>query len=152
MLRGHVDLLTSTVLAGWAVDLTRPNEPVDICIFVDGYKLAQLTCDHLREDLIGEGGLGNGRHGFRYNPYPPLTGPAPKRVTVRHASTGRILGKGDAVLHAVATAPPPDLSADLPPDSLRLLAPETPRESFERFLLYDRSQGLYNLLRQMDFS
>ena len=58
MLRGHVDILTSTVLAGWAVDLIRPNEPVDICIFVDGHKLAQVTCDHLREDLIGIEGLG----------------------------------------------------------------------------------------------
>jgi hypothetical protein len=152
MFRGHVDLITSTRLAGWAVDLTRPDEPVDICIFVDGHKLTQVTCDHLREDLIGIEGLGDGRHGFRYNPYPPLTGPAAKRVTVRHASTGRILGKGDVVLHAGATAPPPDLGADLPPECLSLPAPQTPRQTFERFLLYDRSQGLYNLLRQMDFS
>jgi hypothetical protein len=153
MLRGHVDLLTSTVLAGWAVDLTRPNEPVDICVFVDGHKLVQLTCNRLREDLIGDGGLGNGRHGFRYNPYPPLTGPAPRRVTVRHASTGRILGKGDVVLHADAAAPPPpDLGADLPPDCLILPAPETPRQTLERFLLYDRTQGLYNLLRQLDYA
>ncbi|HSZ90617.1 MAG TPA: hypothetical protein VK822_14725 [Acetobacteraceae bacterium] len=152
MLRGHVDLLTSTVLAGWAVDLIRPNEPVDICIFVDGHKLAQVTCDHLREDLIGIEGLGNGRHGFRYNPYPPLTGPAPKRVTVRHASTGRILGNGDLVLHAGTTTPPADLSADLPTDCLIVPAPETPRQTFDLFSLYDRGQGLYNLLRQMDFS
>ncbi len=152
MLRGHVDLITSTVLAGWAVDTARPDELVDVCIFVDGRKLIQVTCDRPREDLSGRGGLGNGRHGFRYSPDPPLTGPTPKRVTVRHASTGRMLGKGDVVLNADESLLPPDLGAELPPEFLRLPAPETPRQTFDLFSLYDRDQGLYNLLRQMDFA
>ena len=125
---------------------------MDVCIFVDGRKLVQLTCDYVREDLSGREGLGNGRHGFRYSPYPPLTGPLPKRVTVRHVSTGKILGKGDVMLNAGTTPPPPDLGADLPAEFQRLPAPETPRETFDLFSLYDRSQGLYNLLRQVDFS
>lgn len=152
MMRGHVDLIASSLVTGWAVDTARPDEPVDICIFVDGRKLVQLTCDHPREDLSGLEGLGDGRHGFRYSPYPPLNGPMPKRVTVRHASTGKILGKGDVVLNADATTPPQDLGADLPPEFQRLPAPETPRQTFELLSLYDRHQGLYNLLRQMDFA
>jgi hypothetical protein len=152
MMRGHVDLIASSLVTGWAVDSTRPDEPVDISIFVDGRKLVQLTCDHPREDLSGLEGLGNGRHGFRYSPYPPLNGPMPKRVTVRYASTGRILGKGDVVLNADASAPPPDLGAELPPEFQSLPAPETPRQTFDLLSLYDRSQGLYNLIRQMDFS
>jgi hypothetical protein len=152
MMRGHVDLIASSLVTGWAVDSTRPDEPVDICVFVDGRKLVQLTCDHPREDLSGLEGLGNGRHGFRYSPYPPLNGPMPKRVTVRHATTGRILGKGDVVLNADATAPPLDLGAELPPEFQSLPAPETPRQTFDLLSLYDRSQGLYNLLRQMDFA
>jgi len=152
MLRGHVDLITPTLFAGWAVDEARPDETVDISIFVDGRKLVQLTCDDLRGDLIGREGLGNGRHGFRYSPYPPLTGHMPKRVTVRLASTGRILGKGDVVLNPGATALPPDLGVDLPPEFQRLPAPETPRQTFDLFSLYDRSQGLYNLFLQMDFA
>jgi hypothetical protein len=152
MLRGHVDLLSPTLLAGWAVDTARPDDPIDVCIFVDGRKLVRLACDFPREDLSGREGLGNGRHGFRYNPYPPLDGPVPKRVTVRYASTGRIVGNGDVVLNGGTTAPPPDLSADLPDEFQQLPAPETPRETFDLLSLYDRSQGLYNLLRQMDFS
>jgi len=152
MLRGHVDLIASTYIAGWAVDTARPDEPVDVSVFVDGLKLVQLTCDRPREDLIGRDGLGNGRHGFRYNPQPPLTGAVAKRVTVRHASNGKILGKGDVVLNAETGALPPDLGADLPAEFQRLPAPETPRQTLDLFSLYDRSQGLYNLLRQLDFA
>jgi hypothetical protein len=152
MLRGHVDVITPTFLAGWAVDSTSPDAPIDVCVFVDGIKLAQLTCDHPREDLSGREGLGNGRHGFRYNPYPPLTGLQPKRVTVRHAITGRILGKGDVVLNAGTAPLPPDLGAELPPEFQLLPAPETPRQTFDLLSLYDRSQGLYNLLRQTDLA
>jgi len=152
VLRGHVDLIGSTLIAGWAVDPARPDEPVEVCIFVDGRKLVQFACEHPRDDLNGQAGLGDGRHGFRYSPYPPLAGPMPKRITVRHASTGRILGKGDVVLYPDAAGLPPDLGAELPPEFLRLPAPETPRQTFDLLALYDRGQGLYNLLRQLDFA
>ncbi len=152
MLRGHVDLIAPAVLVGWAVDSAHPDEPVDVGIFVDGRKLVQVTCDSPRRDLDGQDGFGNGQHGFRCSLDPPLTGPLPKRVTVRHVKTGSILGKGDVVLNAGATTPPPDLGAELPPEFPRLPAPETPRQTFDLLSLYDRSQGLYNLLRQMDFA
>jgi hypothetical protein len=152
MLRGHVDLLSATLFAGWAVDTARPDSPVEVGIFVDGSLLARLTCDYPRDDLQGRPGLGDGRHGFRYHPYPPLIGPTPKRVTVRHASSGRILGNGDVVLNAGDTPPPPDLNADLPAAFQHLPAPETPRQTFDLLSLYDRGQGLYTLLRQMDFT
>ena len=152
MLRGHVDLIASTLFAGWAVETDQPDEPVDVSVFMDDRKLIQLTCDRLREDLIGKAGLGNGRHGFRYNPYPPLTGPRTRRVTVRFTKTGRILGNGDVVLNADGTALPPDLGADLPPEFQRLPAPEMPYQTFNLLSLYNRAHGLYTLFRQVDFA
>ena len=53
MLRSHVDLISTACISGWAVDSARPDDPVDVSIFVDGRKLAQITCDQLREDLVG---------------------------------------------------------------------------------------------------
>ena len=152
MFHGHVDLIGSTLVSGWAVDTDRPDETVEVCIFVDGRKLSQLVCDNPREDLKGLAGLGNGRHGFRYSPYPPLSGRMPLRVTVRHATNGAILGNGDVVLNAKTSALPPSLGADLPEEFQRLPAPERPRDTFKLLSLYTRSQGLYNLLRQVDFA
>ncbi len=114
--------------------------------------MVQLTCDVPREDLSGRDGFGNGRHAFRYRPDPPLTGPHPLRVTVRGAATGKLLGNGDAVLSPGLTEQPPDFGADLLPGFQVFPAPETPRQTFDMLSLYDRSQGLYNLLRQMDFN
>jgi hypothetical protein len=152
MLRSHVDLISTACISGWAVDSARPDDPVDVSIFVDGRKLAQITCDQLREDLVGRPGLGNGRHGFSYSPQPPLAGAMPKRVTVRYARSGNILGRGDVMLNADTAPPPRDLNAELPEVFQRLPAPQTPRQTLELLSLYDRSQGLYNLLLQLDFT
>jgi hypothetical protein len=121
-LQGHVDIATSTFLAGWAVDITRPNEPTDISILVDGKELAQVACDDLRADLAGRHGHGNGRHGFHYSPETPLAGPAAKRITFRYAGTLRLLGRGEVVLDAdtiepsqhSGTEPQPALVAEPP--------------------------------------
>lgn len=152
MFRGHVDLVGPTLVSGWAVDTDRPDETVEVSIFVDGRKLVQLACNSPREDLKGLAGLGNGMHGFRYNPYPPLSERMPQRVTVRHATSGALLGNGDVVLNAETATTPLDLGADVPEQFQSLPAPETPRETFELLSLYARSQGLYNLLRQVDFT
>jgi len=109
MFRGHVDLVGPTLVSGWAVDTDRPDETVEVSIFVDGRKLVQLACNSPREDLKGLAGLGNGMHGFRYNPYPPLSERMPQRVTVRHATSGALLGNGDVVLNAETATTPLDL-------------------------------------------
>jgi hypothetical protein len=49
IMRGHVDILTAEAIAGWALDDELPYRSVDVSIFVDGRKLAQVTCDLLRK-------------------------------------------------------------------------------------------------------
>ena len=152
MLHGHVDQITPTLISGWAIDRDYPNDPVEVCLFVGGHKIAQITCDQFRPELRGKPGFGDGKHSFRYSPTPPLPTSVPTRVTVRHAVSGRILGDGDIVLNGDGQEAPPDLGVDLPQEFLRISAPETPRQTFSSLLLYDRRQGLYNLLRQMNFA
>ena len=152
MLRGHVDRITASFVTGWAIDTDQPNKRVEVCLFLDGRKIAQILCDQLRPELCGKPSFGDGKHVFRFSPAPPLSSSMPTRVTVRHATTGRILGNGEAILNGDGNELPPDFGADLPPDSLRISAPATSRQMFMSLLLYDRRQGLYNLLRQMDFA
>ena len=152
MLRGHVDRITASFLTGWAIDTDQLNKRVEVCVFLDGRKVAQVLCDQLRQELCGKPGFGDGKHVFRFSPAPPLSSSMPTRVTVRHATTGRILGNGEAILNGDGNKLPPDFGAGLPPDSLRISAPATSRQMFMSLLLYDRRQGLYNLLRQMDFA
>ena len=151
MLRGHVDVINPAFVSGWALDSAHLDDPVDVCVFVQGHKLAQVPCDLLRPGLRGKPGFGEGRHAFRIDLGPPLSTSVPTRVTVRHATTGRILGNGDAILNGDRHDRPSDLLADLPPGFFHIAAPRTPRQTFSSLLLYDDRQGLYNLLRQMDF-
>ena len=128
MLRSHVDWVTSNVISGGAVATGRPDQHIDISIFVGGPKRGQLTCEQPREDPRGRDGPRDGQHVFRYDPNPPQTGPSSKTVTVGHVSTGQILGKGDGVLNTGSSAHPVDLGAELRPEYLHLPQPETPRQ------------------------
>jgi hypothetical protein len=152
MLRGHVDLVTHNQIAGWAVDTERPNEPVDVCVYVDGRKRTQLTCGLRRSDLGGKEGLGDGWHGFRLSLSPPLSQSISTRVTVRHAADGSVLGKGDVILNAGTNPEPLDLGCNPPTEFQRLPAPWRPRQMLELLSLYDRCQGLFNLLCQIDLT
>jgi hypothetical protein len=152
MMRGHVDLISPHLISGWAIDDACLDQPVDISIFADDRKLAQVTCSGLRTDLREKGGFGDGRHGFRYEPSPPLVSTSSVRVTVRHAVPGALLGGGDVMLPADTAVRPPDLNVDVPRGFLALPAPERPREMMELFGLYDGRTGLFNLLSQVDFT
>ncbi len=152
MLRGHVDLVTHQLITGWAADDAQPDSPVDVSIFCNGRKIAQVTCDVLRSDLQNQEGFGDGRHAFSFKPPPELPSGAPTRITVRHTSTGDILGNGDIVLELHADPPPTDLGARPPEVFFRLPAPEMPREMFKLLALHDPAEGLYNLLLQTDWS
>lgn len=152
MLRGHVDQISPHLISGWAVDDVSPDRPVDVSVFLDGRKVAQVTCSAPREDLRDKAGFGDGRHGFRLEPKPPLPAARPVRVTIRHAGSGRLLGGGDVILPAGSSARPADLNADLPSECLVLPSPGRPREVMELLSLYDSRVGLFNLLSQVDFS
>jgi hypothetical protein len=125
---------------------------VDVSIFFNGRKTAQVTCNILRPDLRNKKGFGDGCHAFSFSLPPDLASTAPTRVTVRHASTGEILGNGDIVLNLNAGSTPTDLGAKPPEVFLRLPAPETSRQLLSLLALHDSAEGLYNLLLQTDFS
>ena len=89
MLAGYVDRVSHGEVAGWAGNKARPDETVEISIFVDGYKRAQIVCDLARPDLKQSGQWGDGRHGFRFRFPAPLAREMTHRVSVRFTATGR---------------------------------------------------------------
>ena len=50
---GDVEVTSAQVLAGWAIDFTRPGEPAEIDIMVDGARLARLPTVQRRPDIEG---------------------------------------------------------------------------------------------------
>jgi len=152
MLAGFVDRISHGEVAGWAGNKDRPDEAVDISIFVEGYKRAQLVCDLARPDLKQSGQWGDGRHGFRFRFPAPLAREATHRVSVRFTATGRALNEGEVVLSADGTTPVPLRNRTEADEMLALPTPCTPPDTFRLFPFYDRSYGLSDLLARLDFS
>ena len=153
MLRGHVDLVTRDLVAGWAADDERPGEIVQVSIFVNGRKTGQAACDLNRPDLVHVGALVGGLHGFNYVFPQRLNDEDEKRVSVRHATTGRLLNNGDVLFRKdnnITIRMPRADQADGEPDQLPV--PQDPRWLFEALALYDPRSGLFDLLAKMQFS
>lgn len=151
ILAGFVDQFTSEVVEGWAASETNPNEILDISIFIDDRKVAQITCDQPRGDLAKARTYGDGARGFIYVFNPPLPEDRETRVTVVFSCTGLPLFKGDVrfVNGKVQRLEGP---APLAEDEPRLLAPpSTPRALFEFLGLYDEQGGLAQLLSRVEF-
>jgi hypothetical protein len=149
--QGFVDEITRHRVAGWAADPPYPDDPVEVSIFVDGRKVAQLVADLLRPDLARSGMYGSGRHGFIYHFSPPLAEDADVKVAVRFALSGDLIDGGAGLLEAgiagaVVLPRLPQKAAETIP------APDHPRSLFRLFGLYDAKLGLYSLLRRLDFS
>ncbi len=153
MLDGHVDHISHAEINGWAAEREQPNATVDVSIFVDGYKQAQLGCDLARADLRQRGLWGDGRHGFRFSFPVALERQSVHRISVRFTATGRALTRGDMQLSPDgATAATPERPWEDVEDALRLPMPTTPRETFRLFPFYDRAYGLPDLLARIDCS
>jgi len=152
MLAGFVDRISHGEVAGWAADKEQPDETVEISIFVDEYKRAQLACDLARPDLRQSGQWGDGRHGFRFRFPAPLAREMTHRVSVRFTATGRALNEGEVMLSADGTTPVPIRNRTETDEMLSLPTPRTPRAAFRMFPFYDRSYGLSDLLARLDFT
>lgn len=63
-LRGAIDEATQTVVGGWAYDPKRPDEPIEVQLFIDGQFAAARRADENREDLVRARAAENPRHGF----------------------------------------------------------------------------------------
>ncbi len=134
-------------MTGWAADLHRPNDPVDIVVIVNGERIAQVTCDMLRTDLRDLGTYGEGKHGFRYEFSPPLPEDVEIGLTIRSANSGIALVNGDLVFprqSAEAVAVPPQSPFVIP-------APADPASLFRLFNCYEKTRGLSSILYRSDF-
>ena len=151
-LRGRVDLLSKEKIQGWAFDESDPEGYVDISVYVDEQRIAQVRCDVMRRDLLAAGTFGTVGHGFEYRFEPPLDISGNRRVTARFAASGRMLDRGDMMLPEGAAPTAPDFGKTLPPAFPVLPAPREPRDWFNLLTLLEDKQGLYNLLARCDMS
>lgn len=106
MLVGHVDRAESTGVAGWAADSDRPDDSVDVVVYVNGRRLARVSCDRFREDLRAAGKYGDGRHAFSFQFPQPLSVELVRRIEVRFAQTGSVLPEGSREFSHVADLTP----------------------------------------------
>lgn len=153
MLRGHVDVVSDTEVAGWAINDDNPETPIDVAIYVDDQRLTTAPCNIARHEHRNAPVAGPATHCFVHKFDPPLPiQERPHRVTVRFGPNGVLLGGGDVVLPKDSPRQPTDLNARLAPTYFHLPAPTTARAVFELLALYDPRQGLYTLLNQIDFT
>jgi hypothetical protein len=74
------------VIVGWAWDSFHPNTPVQVDISADGTLLDKVTADVFRPDLL-QGGIGDGKHGFRLQVPARLKDGRPHSIRVRISGT-----------------------------------------------------------------
>ncbi len=66
-LRGYIDRIRASLIAGWAQNSDAPEAPVCLDIFADGKFIGRVLANTHREDLKAAG-LGSGRHSFAFTP------------------------------------------------------------------------------------
>jgi hypothetical protein len=88
-LRGFVDLVNATCIAGWAQNVDHPEAPVCLDIYAGGNLIGQALANRYRDDLR-RAGLGSGRHSFAFTPPPELEFDA-DMVQVRRSLDGTAL-------------------------------------------------------------
>jgi hypothetical protein len=86
-LRGNLDEVSRQCIRGWAQDVSSPEQPVLLDIFINGRLISKTLANYYRVDLR-EAGLGSGCHAFEV-PVPPFVG----AILVRRSSDGALLGE-----------------------------------------------------------
>jgi hypothetical protein len=99
---GFLEHVSATEVIGWAVDRSRPGEPVEVEILDGDKPLATVKADLYREDLK-RAGLSDGRHQFRFAVPASLRDGQSHPIHVRFAGTKAELNKSPKNLEA----PPP---------------------------------------------
>ena len=151
VLTGFIDVFTRETVSGWAASKTNPDEVVDISIFVDDRKIAQIVCNLPRADLAKAGQFGDGARAFTYLFDPPLPAEGTTRVSVVHSRTGMPVSGGE-VRFVDGKQQRLEPTAALAEDEPRLLAPPSdPRSLFDWLGLYDERGGLAQLLSRLEF-
>lgn len=151
MLLGHIDSVAVDRIGGWVFDTERSDRRVDIAIYVDGQKAAEVTCDRERPDLQQKGRYGDGRHGFLHQFNPPLTVATDRTVTVRHVPTGFQVANGRYTVGSGGIRQMQGPAASRLEQYMRIPRPGNTRDLFEILALYDSNFELYDLLANVDF-
>ena len=95
-LRGYIDCIRATSIAGWAQNSDAPEAPVCLDIFVHAKLVGRVLANTYRGDLAFAG-LGSGRHGFNFMPPSGLDFSA-DAVEVRRSLDGASLQRSQAIM------------------------------------------------------
>jgi len=89
---GCIDGINGACVSGWAADDGKIETPVHVDILVNAQRVARVTCDIFREDLLAAG-IGDGRKSFVFDPGPYwLAGR--NCLEVRYAGTETMVSQG----------------------------------------------------------
>ncbi len=66
-LRGALDIVDASVVAGWAYDPTAKDEPLQVQLFIDGAFVAADRAIEVRKDLVEAGAAAEPEHGFSFS-------------------------------------------------------------------------------------
>ena len=81
-LDGHVNVVNSNIVAGWAWSEKEPDTPISVDIYDGDELIGTVMADLLREGLQ-KAGIGNGKHGFVYRVPARLKDGKPHALHVR---------------------------------------------------------------------
>jgi hypothetical protein len=73
-------------IAGWAVDQSAPNRPVEVQLFIDGKFAAAATANQSRADVVSAGWASDEWHGYSFGPPLGTPGTHEARIYALHAS------------------------------------------------------------------
>jgi len=89
MYDGYLDGLNGDVIYGWALNVSKPDQEVNVSFYHDGVAIGEQVAREFREDLRkSKVGWGHGSYGF-YFPVPPAVR-ALRKYTLRAYADGRI--------------------------------------------------------------
>jgi hypothetical protein len=97
-LRGHVDVVTPHLIAGWAQNIEHPEAPVCLDIFADDRLIGRTLANRYRDDLANAG-LGSGNHCFEFKAQTNIRF-EPRSIEVRRSLDGSILDLSGATRRA----------------------------------------------------
>jgi hypothetical protein len=89
---GNVEAVNCESVVGWVWDRSRPDASLEVDIYDGETKLATLTAEAPRPDLV-KANIGNGAHGFLYPIPPGLRDGKPHSIWVGVAGTDFAINK-----------------------------------------------------------
>ncbi len=104
---GHIDVVSETIVRGWAIDLTQRDHPAALLLLVDDHLVGSFVCTEPRPDLnaLELPGL---RLGFQFSTPETLLDGQPHRLSIRfrNGETLTFGGEGQVRNEAVVTFHP----------------------------------------------